>query len=554
MYTVHRGLAVVGVVTIGAGVSAPRLTTTCRWRATPLAVHIMSSTGHSVGLDHGSAVSERYQEPDPFVGTRWHVDIELVRPGAADGRAQAEGGRAGRHGSPVTAGPCAVPSRVPGGAWVDEEGAAVTSIKELAEDYWEGRADLVHEHHPVVPVKGRRAEELAPGVLYQKSIAAVTTVDTGDGLVMLDTGSLFDRAVVHESVRGWRPDARLAAAVFSHHHVDHIFGTQPFEAEAPERGWAPPIVYGHHDMPGHFRRYQRTAPWNAKVNVRQFALPVEQFTWPVEYRFPDVTYRDQLTFRVGECTFELHHGRGETDDATWTWVPELRLLHPGDLFIYAVPNAGNPQKVQRYLSDWAVALRQMAALGAEVMVSGHGLPIFGAERIRTALTDTAELLDAVEDQTLALMNEGRTLDEVIHQVAVPAHLADRPYLRPVYDHPQFLVRNVWRRYGGWWDGEPDNLLPAPRAAQAGEWVRLAGGVDAVLARATDLASSGELAMACHLVEQAVLAAPRSADAHRVRQQVYAQRSAGQESSMARNILGHAARSSEAGVRDLAAEP
>ncbi|MEZ5726736.1 MAG: alkyl sulfatase dimerization domain-containing protein [Burkholderiaceae bacterium] len=48
----------------------------------------------------------------------------------------------------------------------------------------------------------------------------------------------------------------------------------------------------------------------------------------------------------------------------------------------------------------------------------------------------------------------------------PEHLADRPYLQPVYDHPQFLVRNIWRRYGGWWDGEPDNLLPAPRAVQA----------------------------------------------------------------------------------------
>ena len=66
------------------------------------------------------------------------------------------------------------------------------------------------------------------------------------------------------------------------------------------------------------------------------------------YRYPDVTYRDQLTFRRGDHTFELHHARGETDDATWTWCPERKILHPGDLFIWAVPNAGNPQKVQRY--------------------------------------------------------------------------------------------------------------------------------------------------------------------------------------------------------------
>ena len=51
----------------------------------------------------------------------------------------------------------------------------------------------------------------------------------------------------------------------------------------------------------------------------------------------------------GDLTFELHHARGETEDATWTWVPERKLLAPGDLFIWRVPNAGNPQKVQRYV-------------------------------------------------------------------------------------------------------------------------------------------------------------------------------------------------------------
>lgn len=425
------------------------------------------------------------------------------------------------------------------------------TIRELAEKHWNGEGDLVFEHHPVVPVAGREAEEIADGVLYLKSIASVTALDTGDGLVMLDTGGVFDRDVVFEGVRGWRPHERLAAAVYSHHHIDHVFGTARFEEESAGRGWAPPVVYGHAAIPDHFRRYQKTAGWNAAINKRQFGLPVDRFDWPVDYRFPDVTYQERVTFRSGELTFELHHGRGETDDATWTWVPERRLLHPGDLFIYAVPNAGNPQKVQRYLSDWAGSLREMAALGADVMVSGHGLPIFGRDRIREALTDTADLLDSLEEQALALMNQGCTLDEVIHSVEVPPALRDKPYLRPVYDHPQFLVRNVWRRYGGWYDGEPDNLLPAPRAEQAREWVLLSGGVEAVLGRALELAGAGDARLACHLVEFAVLAEPASAEAHRVRSEVYGARARTYESSMARNILDHAARSSERMRRDLA---
>ena len=41
-----------------------------------------------------------------------------------------------------------------------------------------------------------------------------------------------------------------------------------------------------------------------------------------------------------------------------------------------------------------------------------------------------------------------------------------PYLRPIYDEPEFVVRNVWRLYGGWWDGNPAHLKPAPEAALA----------------------------------------------------------------------------------------
>jgi alkyl sulfatase BDS1-like metallo-beta-lactamase superfamily hydrolase len=425
------------------------------------------------------------------------------------------------------------------------------TIREMAERHWEGGGDLVFDEHPVRPAAGRQAEEIAEGVLYLKSIASVTALDTGDGLVMLDTGGMFDRDVVFDGVRAWRPDDRLADAVYSHHHVDHVLGTARFEVEAAGRGWPGPTVYGHADLPAHFRRYQRTAGWNAAINQRQFGLPVDSFEWPTDYRFPDVTYEERLTFRRGSLSFELHHARGETDDATWTWVPEARILHPGDLFIWAVPNAGNPQKVQRYLSDWAVALRQMAGLGAEVLVSGHGLPVFGADRISVALTDTADLLDSIETQVLALMNTGATLDQVLHQVETPPHLRDRPYLRPVYDHPQFLVRNVWRRYGGWYDGEPDQLLPAPRSQQARVWVELAGGVAGVLRRAADLADAGDLRMACHLVEYAVLAEPGSDQAHQARADVYSRRADEQESSMARNLMTHAAQASRLKRRDLA---
>jgi len=187
------------------------------------------------------------------------------------------------------------------------------------------------------------------------------------------------------------------------------------------------------------------------------------------------------------------------------------------------------------------------------MLAGHGMPIFGTDRIVTALTDTAELLDAIESQTLDLMNTGASLDTVLHSVSVPERLRHLPYLQPVYDHPQFLVRNVWRRYGGWWDGEADTLLPAPRARQAAEWVALAGGVERVLERVHELLAQGDDAavqMACHLVENAAMAEPGSAAVHEARALTYRVRAQGDPTLMSRALFLHAAASSELGQRDL----
>jgi alkyl sulfatase BDS1-like metallo-beta-lactamase superfamily hydrolase len=87
-------------------------------------------------------------------------------------------------------------------------------------------------------------------------------------------------------------------------------------------------------------------------------------------------------------------------------------------------------------------------------------------------------------------------------------------------------------------------------------VTLAGGVGRVLQRARELAAGADpadLRLACHLVEYAVRAEPGSTEAHEVRVEVYSARSAQQDSSMARNILGHAALASRQARRDLAGD-
>ena len=415
----------------------------------------------------------------------------------------------------------------------------VTDLLALADQLWRGDLDTsqVHPfaHHDALAEPADRTGFVA-------SFANVSALRTDGGLVLVDTGSSLLSGPAHDTLRRWTVDP-ASTVVFTHGHIDHCFGVDRYDADNAACGSAPCTVVAHEAVPARFDRYRATLGYNTLINRRQFAMLGDQFTWPSDYRYPDRTYRRRLDLDVGGERFELHHARGETDDHTWVWVPSRRVLCSGDLFIWASPNCGNPQKVQRYPKDWAAALRTMAALDAEVLLPGHGLPIVGADRVREALTDTARLLEHLHDATLEMMNAGATLDDILHTVRAPAELLERPYLRPVYDEPEFVIHNVWRLYGGWYDGNPARLKPAADAAVAAEVASLAGGAARLAARARELAEAGDLRLAGQVAQWAVDAAPDDPAVHRARAEVYELRVADATSTMAKGVFGWTARSS-----------
>ncbi len=183
-------------------------------------------------------------------------------------------------------------------------------------------------------------------------------------------------------------------------------------------------------------------------------------------------------------------------------------------------------------------------MGAELLLPGHGLPIGGRERIHRVLTETAELLESLCEQTLELMNAGARLDEAIHTVRAPAHLLERPWLQPIYDEPEFVVRNLWRLWGGWYDGNPATLKPSPEAELATELARLAGGAGVLAERAEALSDAGDHRLAGHLAEYAALAAPGDPGVHRARAAVFGARERAERSLMAQGVFRWARLESE----------
>ena len=410
-------------------------------------------------------------------------------------------------------------------------------VLDLAEKLWRGEEDT-YSNHPFRPPWG--IEKVAEATYFYKGFSNTIIRETNDGLIMVDPGFAADAPVRKEAVRTVT-DQRLNTAIYTHGHVDHVFGVGLYKDEAEEKGWPRPVTLAHEALPSRFRRYTETLPWNGILNLRQFRGASGAMGFPSEYYYPDITYADRMDISVGGVPALLRHSRGETDDHTWVFFPDTKVLCTGDLFIWAIPNGGNPQKVQRYAKDWAVGLRQMQALEPEVLLPGHGWPIIGADRVKQALDDTAAFMESVQEQTLALMNEGASLDRIIHSVKGPAELLEKPYLQPVYDETEFIVRNIYRFYGGWYDGTPTHLKPAPEKAQADEIARLAGGAGKLMDRAEELLNQGDRRMACHLAEWAHTASPDDSEIGRRGGLIFEARAKAEPSTMAMGVFIAAAR-------------
>ncbi len=386
--------------------------------------------------------------------------------------------------------------------------------------------------------------EVADGVAMVAAFSHVWALRSAGELAVFDTSLAPFGALAVDALRRWTDDP-LTDIVYTHGHVDHVGGAPAFLADAESRGHARPRITSHENAPARFARYRETHGYNAVINGRQFGPGGLQF--PDRFVEPDETFDLTHSITVGDTVLELHHDRGETDDHAWSWVADRKAIFCGDLFIWVFPNAGNPQKVQRYAADWAVALRKMIALGPELLLPAHGLPIAGRDRIAGVLDNTATALEGLLRDTVALMNEGATLDEIVHTVRVPERFAELPYLRATYDEPEFVVRNIWRLYGGWYDGNPARLKPPQDAVVAAEVAGLAGGAAALSVRAVEVADAGDLRLACQLAEWAGQAAPADAEVHERRAEVYRRRREIESSLMSKGIFGTAAQASEAVV-------
>jgi len=391
----------------------------------------------------------------------------------------------------------------------------------------------------------RGCREIAPGVHFLAGFGNTTILVGTAAAAVVDPGLFTNGPRVVEELRALT-ELPLRYVIYTHGHFDHAFGTPALLEDASARGHDAPDIVGHVNVARRFERYARTAGHLAGTFDAQFAAwspDGGDVVRTAQYCPPTVAYEDRLLLDgLGDLPLECRHGLGETDDHTWVWVPGPRVVVGGDFIVSSLPNAGTPFRVQRYVLEWAEALEEMAALEPEAIVSGHG-GVFTADG-RDMLLTTARALRFLDGEVVRRLNAGQWQEQILAEVELPEELADSPYLQPLYGCTAFAVRDVMRRYMGWYDGNPSMLFPSTRAEIAHEVVGLTGGAGPLLDRARDLSGSevvADLQRALHLVDFVLFdAGDRVAEAHALKAQLLEARATRERSFVAHNVLASAA--------------
>ena len=318
-------------------------------------------------------------------------------------------------------------------------------------------------------------------------------ITTDDGRIVVNTGMWFE-ARTHKRNYDAVTTAPTRYIVLTQSHTDHIGGVDTFR----EDGTAAHRAGEHRRVPGRRRAHPRPADpplaavlrrrdGPARLRARRRRRASRRSPKPAE---PDITFDDTLRVRRAAAVASscISVPGGETIDSLVVWLPDDGVALVGNMFSALFGHFPNLVTMRgdrmRNALAFVESVQRVIDLEPEMLLLGHHGPVRGAATVRVGVR-THPRRDAVRARRDGRRDERRPrrVDRDARRSRCPSDLE----LGEAYGRVDWSVRAIWETYAGWFHQHSTlELYGAAPEQGAAEIVALAGGADAVAARAAAL--------------------------------------------------------------------
>jgi alkyl sulfatase BDS1-like metallo-beta-lactamase superfamily hydrolase len=359
-------------------------------------------------------------------------------------------------------------------------------------------------------------------------LANLTIIEGDSGLILIDPLLSNETAkAALELYLQHRPAKPVAAVIYSHSHADHFGGAKGVMSEQDAASGKVKVI-----APDGFMEHavaENVIAGNAMSRRAQYqfgsALPVGERAQidtglgkalskgTISLIAPnDLIKQSYETRTIDGVEIEFHLVPGSEAPAEMLmYFPQFKLLNMAEDATHNMHNLytlrGAEIRDGRLWSHYIAEAIERYGDKTDAVIAQHHWPMWGNQRIVAFLKKQRDLYKFMHDQTVRLLNHGLTPSEIAEKLQLPASLAGEWSARGYYGTLSHNAKAVYQFYLGWYDANPADLNPLPRAESARKQVEYMGGADAVLKRARDDFKAGQYRWVASVTSQLVFADP-----------------------------------------------
>lgn len=372
--------------------------------------------------------------------------------------------------------------------------------------------------------------EVTPGIYQVRGfdISNMTIIEGRSGLIVIDPLTCIETArAALDLYCSLRAPRAVVAVIYSHSHTDHFGGVAGIVDEQQVRRGEVAVIAPSGFMEAVYAETVAAGPAMARRAQFQFGHTLRRGpcgqvdaglgkTLPrgrVSLIAPTELIREEVETRVidgVEIVFQLAP-QSEAPAEMHFHFPALRALNLAENATKTLHNLcplrGSEVRDPRLWSMYLNQALERFVPHVDVVFAQHHWPTWGRARIERFVSEQRDMYRFLHDQTLRLMNRGRTGIEIAESLRLPRSLEGAWHARGFYGSVSHNVKSIYTKYLGWYDGNPLHLHLLPDEIGAARYVEYMGGADAILQRASADLRRGEFRWVAEVTGRLLFAEP-----------------------------------------------